>query len=119
MRRSALSLVLSASLISLTGCSWFKKDKNKEAMDQTYTDPYASAPTTGYQPYQPAPQTTTAQYGATGGGRTHTVAKGETLFAIARQEYGDQSKWKTIYEANRNDIADPNHIRVGQRLVLP
>ncbi|MBI3835990.1 MAG: LysM peptidoglycan-binding domain-containing protein [Planctomycetes bacterium] len=116
MRRTALSLVLSASLISLTGCSWFKKDKDKQAMDQQYNDPYAAPP--GGGGYQPLPheRSTSAPMG---GGRTHIVAKGETLYAIARQEYGDQSKWKNIYEANRNEIPDKDHIRVGQRLTLP
>ena len=29
---------------------------------------------------------------------THTVAKGDTLSKIAKQHYGDASKWKALYE---------------------
>jgi len=59
-------------------------------------------------------------YPTSGGGRVHTVAAKEGLYSIARQYYGDQSKWRTIYEANRAEIGDnPNKIRVGQRLTIP
>lgn len=53
------------------------------------------------------------------GSRYYTVAKRDTLYAIARTYYGDQRRWKEIYEANRADISDPNRIRVGQRLLIP
>jgi nucleoid-associated protein YgaU len=49
----------------------------------------------------------------------HTVAKGDSLYSIARSYYGNQSKWKTIYEANRDRISDPNRIRVGEQLIIP
>jgi nucleoid-associated protein YgaU len=37
--------------------------------------------------------------------------------SIARQFYNDASKYKLIQEANKID--DPNHIVVGQKLVIP
>jgi 5'-nucleotidase len=52
-------------------------------------------------------------------GRTHVVAKGETLFKLARMYYQDASRWKDIYQANQSTLADPNLIRVGQELVIP
>ncbi|MGV3760345.1 MAG: LysM peptidoglycan-binding domain-containing protein [Actinomycetota bacterium] len=48
------------------------------------------------------------------GGRTHTVAAGETLSTIARR-YG--TTIRAIAEAN--GISDPNRVRVGQRLSIP
>lgn len=61
----------------------------------------------------------TARTSSPQGGRYHSVAKGDTLFSLARQYYNDQRKWKTIYEANLNQITDPNRIMVGQKLVIP
>ena len=114
MRRSAICVAFAFVVTAVSGCAtirgWFQKEPKQEPIvDQGYGDPYA-------QPaYQPPPP---ANYGG-GGGRTHTVAKGDTLFGLARQYYGDQSKWRTIYDANRNELPDPNRIRVGQRLVIP
>lgn len=51
--------------------------------------------------------------------RYHVVAKRDTLYALARQYYGDQRRWKDIYEANRSALVDPNKISVGQSLLIP
>jgi nucleoid-associated protein YgaU len=50
---------------------------------------------------------------------THTVAKGETLSAIAQRHYGAASKWRVIFEANRDKISDPDRIQPGQVLTIP
>jgi len=114
MRRNAVTLLLGLFLVStLSGCALFKK---KEAAAEPY-DPATEAATT--EPYPTYPTTYGGSPSVTSGGRTHTVAKGETLFALARQYYHDQARWKDIYAANRTDISDPNRIRVGQRLVIP
>lgn len=55
----------------------------------------------------------------TASGRTHVVRKGDTLFALARQYYNDQSKWKTIWEANRALIPDKDLLPIGTRLAIP
>jgi nucleoid-associated protein YgaU len=51
--------------------------------------------------------------------RTYTVAKGDTLSAIAQREYGDANKWRVIFEANRGTISDPDRIQPGQVLTIP
>ena len=51
--------------------------------------------------------------------RTYTVKKGDCLWNIAKQFYGDGSKYKKIYDANTKKIADPNLIYVGQVFVIP
>ncbi len=56
---------------------------------------------------------------ADGGGSTYTVKKGDTLSAIAQQHYGKASRWHAIFEANRDQIDDPDLIRPGQVLKLP
>ncbi len=49
----------------------------------------------------------------------HTVEKGDTLWAIATKNYGDGSKFKLIFEANRPMLSDPDEIYPGQVLRIP
>ncbi|HSJ16062.1 MAG TPA: LysM peptidoglycan-binding domain-containing protein [Longimicrobiales bacterium] len=51
--------------------------------------------------------------------RTYTVASGDSLSRIAERELGDASRWRSIYEANRDEIKDPDRIFPGQVLKLP
>ena len=60
----------------------------------------------------------TVPSGATGV-QTHTVEKGDTLSAIAKQFYGKASQWNAIYEANRDQLDDPDKIFPGQVLKIP
>jgi nucleoid-associated protein YgaU len=52
-------------------------------------------------------------------GRTHTVAKGESLSKIAKQYYGDAKQWKKIFEANKDTIKNPDLIFPGQVIKIP
>ena len=49
----------------------------------------------------------------------HTVAKGDTLSAIAKKFYGDANKYQVIFEANKPMLKDPNKIYPGQSLRVP
>ena len=49
----------------------------------------------------------------------YTVVGGDTLSGIAAKYYGDANKWPVIFEANRNQIQDPDHISAGQVLRIP
>jgi nucleoid-associated protein YgaU len=51
--------------------------------------------------------------------KMHTVKKGDTLWAIAKEQYGDGSKFNTIFEANRPMLKDPDQIYPGQVLRIP
>lgn len=44
---------------------------------------------------------------------------GSTLSGIARLFYGDATKWRRIYEANRKLIKNPNVIYGGMQLTIP
>jgi len=52
-------------------------------------------------------------------GRIYVVVKGDTLSQIAQREYGDATRWREIYQANRATIKNPNLIYPGQKLRLP
>lgn len=58
----------------------------------------------------------TAAFDAT---QWHEVAAGETLSKIAEKYYGDASLYPQIFEANRDQLDDPNQIKVGQKLRIP
>ena len=49
----------------------------------------------------------------------HIVQKGESLWKIAEQHYGDGSKYMKIFEANRPMLSDPDKIYPGQALRIP
>jgi nucleoid-associated protein YgaU len=53
------------------------------------------------------------------GQRTYTVEKGDTLSQIAKEQLGNASAWKQIFEANRDVLDDPDRIFPGQVLKLP
>jgi len=95
---------------------------SSRSYDNTNSQDYGtySAPTTmtSAQPTYVATTVTPTAVPASGA-RYHTVAKGDTLYAIARAYYGDQRRWRDVYEANRGSLPDPNMIRTGQRLLIP
>lgn len=52
--------------------------------------------------------------------RSYTVKPGDTIFGIAKEMYGDGSKYTTIYENNRDVIkGGPYDLKAGQVLHLP
>ena len=50
---------------------------------------------------------------------SYTVQKGDSLSKIAQDQYGDGKKWKAIFEANRDQITNPDLIHPGQVLKIP
>jgi nucleoid-associated protein YgaU len=52
-------------------------------------------------------------------GRTYTVKSGDTLSAIAKQHLGDANAYMKIFEANRDQLSDPDKIKPGQVLKIP
>ncbi|HEX6941762.1 MAG TPA: LysM peptidoglycan-binding domain-containing protein [Gemmatimonadaceae bacterium] len=50
---------------------------------------------------------------------SYTVQRGDSLSKIAQDQYGDGKKWKAIFEANRDQITNPDLIHPGQVLKIP
>ncbi len=49
----------------------------------------------------------------------YEIKKGDSLSAIAKQRYGDATKWRIIYEANKDVIKNPDMIHPGQKIKIP
>ena len=51
---------------------------------------------------------------------SHRVRSGDALSTLAARYYGDSSRWRVIFNANRGVIGDnPNALRVGMELEIP
>ncbi|HXG54087.1 MAG TPA: LysM peptidoglycan-binding domain-containing protein [Vicinamibacterales bacterium] len=55
----------------------------------------------------------------TSGSRTYTVKAGDTLSEIAKDQLGSAGAYMKIYEANRDQLSDPDKIKPGQVLKIP
>lgn len=51
--------------------------------------------------------------------RTYEVVAGDTLSKIAKRYYDDAKLYPKIFEANRDQLEDPDLIRPGMRLKIP
>jgi len=49
----------------------------------------------------------------------YTVESGDTLSSIAERFLGDADRWRAIFQANRDQIEDPDRIFPGQVLRVP
>jgi nucleoid-associated protein YgaU len=67
----------------------------------------------------PAGGAAAAGAGAASGARTYTVKAGDTLSAIAKAHLGDASAYMKIFEANKDQLSDPDKIKPGQVLRIP
>jgi nucleoid-associated protein YgaU len=64
-----------------------------------------------------APHQTSAP--ASGSGTTYTVQAGDTLSAIAKKFLGNANEYMVIFNANRDQLTDPDKIKPGQVLKIP
>jgi len=75
-----------------------------KAVDASYPDLTADI---GIDPSLPAPP------------RIYEVAPGDNLSRIAKKFYGDPNKFRKIFDANKDQLSDPDKIKVGQKLRIP
>ncbi|MBI1338375.1 MAG: LysM peptidoglycan-binding domain-containing protein [Phycisphaera sp.] len=72
------------------------------------------SPVTNLNTQRETPRNTT-----TPTGKTYTVREGDTLYAIAQRTLGNGEKWNEILRANKDTIANPQSIRIGQVIRIP
>lgn len=51
--------------------------------------------------------------------KEYVTKKGDTLWKIAEDVYGNGRKWNNIYRFNKDKISNPNRLRAGMRLTIP
>ena len=51
--------------------------------------------------------------------QSYTVQGGDTLSKISKQFYGDANRYMRIFDANKDQLKDPNVIKPGQVLKIP
>ena len=59
------------------------------------------------------------QQQAASSGRIYKVKAGDTLSKISKEFYGSPNEYMKIFEANKDQLTDPNKIQVGQELKIP
>jgi nucleoid-associated protein YgaU len=78
-----------------------------KSVDKTYGDLMADIT---IDPSLPAPKPKEQAY---------TVQSGDTLSKISKQFYGDANRYMKIFDANKDQLKDPNVIKPGQVLKIP
>ncbi len=56
---------------------------------------------------------------STAAAQTYTVKAGDTLSKIAKEHLGDANAYMVIFEANKDQLTDPDQIKPGQVLKIP
>ncbi len=49
----------------------------------------------------------------------YTVKSGDTLSAVAKKFLGSANRYMDIFNVNKDQLSDPDKIKVGQTLVIP
>lgn len=63
--------------------------------------------------------TAAAPPGAPATAKTYTVKSGDTLSKIAKEFLGDANAYMEIFNANKDQLSDPDKIKPGQVLKIP
>ncbi|WP_415909848.1 Cell division protein CpoB [Oleiharenicola sp. Vm1] len=67
-----------------------------------------------------APKSTPATAPSTArGARTHVVTKGDTLSNLSQRYYGNRTRWRDIYQANRGVMKNEGDLRIGTQITIP
>jgi 5'-nucleotidase / UDP-sugar diphosphatase len=132
MKKFAATMLTLAALASGCESSTAKKPAtaSRAPLKPSVTD-ISPTPPAGYaapiQPIQPVQPVAIAPVAATpepaaaaiapAAGSTYTVQKGDTLYKIARDRYGDGKQWQKIASANPG--LSPSTLKVGQKIAIP
>lgn len=121
-----LAIIASALIaVGVAGCSNTKKTADLGANPSVADISPTPSPVSAYQPApvsaQPVVYDTTTPMAASStgtlAGGSYTVKKGDTLYGIARQRYGDGKQWSKIASANPG--LRPETLKVGQTISIP
>jgi len=51
--------------------------------------------------------------------KEYVVAKGDNLWKICVENYGDGYKWTEVWQENRSKIYNPSGLEIGMKITLP
>ncbi len=88
--------------INMYGSSYELKMKDARSCDTVFTAPHRSIRIANSNRYI-----------------IHKIEANDSLFKLAKKYYHDGSKWEKIYQANRDEMSDPNSLTIGQELLIP
>jgi len=97
----------------------WKIKKNPPAAEMPQAAVPAPAPAAAWPQESPASKSASAAPEMPAAPKTYIVKKGDTLEKIAAEMYGDGSKWRRIFKANKEMLKSPNKIYAGQKLMIP
>jgi LysM repeat protein len=85
----------------------------------TMKDPTPAQRSAGQPAGQRAPSQPAGATAPPAGTTTYTVQSGDTLSAIAKKFLGNANDYMEIFNANRDQLTDPDKIKPGQVLKIP
>ncbi|MBA4138421.1 MAG: peptidoglycan-binding protein [Opitutus sp.] len=71
------------------------------------------------RPTTQTPANAANQQPARAGARRHLVRPGDTLSSLSQRYYGNRTRWRDLYQANRNLMKSESDLKVGMELVIP
>jgi nucleoid-associated protein YgaU len=108
MMRILATIIFTLFLLATSACGLLSGDSSPA--------PTATPEATQAPPATPMPTPSEES----GDGRTYVVEEEDTLWIIAEKVYDDGSMYMKIYEANRDQLDDPEAtLDVGTILVIP
>jgi 5'-nucleotidase len=115
-------LALGLASLAAVGCSSSKKSytnvPSESVMDVKAPAPApAPVPQPVVQPVVSDTMTTQPPTASLASSGSYTVRKGDTLYAIAKNKYGDGKQWTRIASANPG--LRPEALKAGQTIVVP
>lgn len=85
-----------------------------------YSVPVGVVPVTPVNPAPPPVQPpVTPPPAQPAAGRKHVVARGDTLMSISLRYYGNRSRWRDIFAANRDQLPTESSLQIGMELRIP
>lgn len=78
----------------------------------------SQTPTPASRPVAPAAPPPAA-IPAPSAARRHVVSKGDTLMSISLRYYGNRSRWRDIFAANRDVLPSESALKIGMELKIP
>jgi len=122
----AFTFMIIVGLMTI-GCSKTAKSSAMNADSSVLNVASAPRPSATPEPAMPVMDTQPVSYAAASpavaspnvgvANKSYTIRKGDTLFSIAKSQYGSGRDWQKLVSANPG--IDPQKLRVGQQIIIP